>query len=52
LRKGFGSELIERAVNYELDGEATVEFAPDGVKIRVKVPLSELTDQESGEAIV
>jgi two-component system CheB/CheR fusion protein len=51
LRKGFGSELIERAVKYELDGETTVEFAPDGVKILVKVPLAELTAQEFGEAI-
>jgi two-component system, chemotaxis family, CheB/CheR fusion protein len=52
LRKGFGSDLIERAVNYELDGETTVEFAPDGVRILVKVPLSELTAQDFGGAIM
>ncbi|MDB5363310.1 MAG: chemotaxis protein CheR [Rhodospirillales bacterium] len=49
--RGFGSELIERAVNYEMDGETSIEFAPDGVKVLVKVPLSELSATDAGEAI-
>lgn len=48
-RKGFGSELIERAINYELNGKSTVEFAPSGVKIMVKVPLSEVGAVGSNE---
>jgi len=38
-RRGFGSRLIERAAPMELDGSATVEFAPDGVVCRIAFPL-------------
>ncbi|CAN5538174.1 hypothetical protein BH10PSE5_BH10PSE5_26520 [soil metagenome] len=31
LRRGFGSRLIERSLSAELDGEATITFAPTGV---------------------
>jgi light-regulated signal transduction histidine kinase (bacteriophytochrome)/CheY-like chemotaxis protein len=37
-RRGFGSALIERAIPFDLGGEATVEFAVTGVRARFEIP--------------
>ncbi len=37
--RGFGSTVIERGVAYELEGEARLEFPPEGVRCRIDVPL-------------
>lgn len=34
-RRGFGSELVERRVPYELGGEGMVELTPDGARLSV-----------------
>jgi two-component system CheB/CheR fusion protein len=39
---GFGTRLITSGVAYELDGEATLEFLPSGVRCTLALPLSEL----------
>jgi len=39
-RRGFGSRLLERGVAGELDGEVTLDFAPDGLVCRITAPLS------------
>jgi two-component system, chemotaxis family, CheB/CheR fusion protein len=36
--RGFGSELIEREIGHELDGEAGMEFAPEGLRATFSVP--------------
>jgi two-component system, chemotaxis family, CheB/CheR fusion protein len=36
-RRGLGSELIEREVAHELDGEVAIEFAPDGLRARLSI---------------
>lgn len=41
-RAGFGTELIERLVPHELDGNGTIEFLPEGVVGTLTVPLSDL----------
>jgi two-component sensor histidine kinase len=52
-RKGFGTELIERAVGFELNGEMTVAFAPSGgLRAQVKVPLAGSGIAEAGAAPV
>ena len=38
-RPGFGTQLIERSAPYELDGEAHLTYAPDGVRCRLSIPL-------------
>jgi PAS domain S-box-containing protein len=43
-RSGFGSRLISRSFGNESGGRAHVEFAPDGVRCVVELPLS--TDSE------
>ena len=40
-RRGFGTELIERTLRYELDAQARLEFTPDGVRCAITVPLTE-----------
>jgi PAS domain S-box-containing protein len=44
-RKGYGSELIERALPYQLRAKTHLEFGPDGVRCAIRVPVSgELVD--------
>lgn len=37
-RRGFGSTIIHRAIPHELGGEATIDYAPDGLRARFVVP--------------
>jgi PAS domain S-box-containing protein len=39
-RKGYGSELIERALPYQLNATTKLEFTPEGVQCMVRVPLA------------
>jgi two-component system, chemotaxis family, CheB/CheR fusion protein len=41
-RRGFGSRLIGEGIPYELDGEVTLVFSPDGVSCVIDVPLDEI----------
>ena len=38
-RKGYGSELIERALPYQLGAETKLEFGADGVRCAIVVPV-------------
>ena len=38
-RKGYGSELIERALPYQLGAETRLEFGADGVRCAIVVPV-------------
>jgi two-component sensor histidine kinase len=40
-RSGFGSRLIERSLQGQLGGEATLDFAPDGVRCHISLPLAQ-----------
>lgn len=37
-RRGFGSTIIERSVPYDLKGDASIIYEPDGVKASFSVP--------------
>jgi PAS domain S-box-containing protein len=39
-RRGFGTRFLERGVAREFDGTVTLDFAPDGVSCRMRMPLS------------
>jgi PAS domain S-box-containing protein len=41
-RSGFGRRLIERGLALELNAEVGLEFAPDGLQCRIRLPLSAL----------
>jgi len=38
-RRGFGTELLERALNFELGAKTTLDFAPDGLRCTLEMPL-------------
>jgi two-component system, chemotaxis family, CheB/CheR fusion protein len=40
--RGFGSFVIERQLAYELDGQSSVDFAPDGLQVTLTLPLQGL----------
>jgi two-component sensor histidine kinase len=37
-RRGFGTELIEKGIEFELQGHATLEIADGGLQCRISVP--------------
>jgi PAS domain S-box-containing protein len=39
-RKGYGRELIERALPYQLDARTKLQFESDGVRCEIEVPVS------------
>jgi two-component sensor histidine kinase len=38
-RKGFGMELLQRTLPYDLRAETRVEFRPQGVRFTMRMPL-------------
>ncbi len=38
---GFGRALIERGVRYSLSGEVAFDFAPDGLRCEIRIPLDQ-----------
>jgi light-regulated signal transduction histidine kinase (bacteriophytochrome) len=50
-RRGFGSTIIHRSVPHELGGEATVDFAPDGLHARFVIPARHAQRGEDGLVI-
>jgi two-component sensor histidine kinase len=54
IRKGFGSELIARTLGYELEGEAEIDFAAEGLRTTLIMPFtSQLVDMSeiSGKTV-
>jgi two-component sensor histidine kinase len=47
VHKGYGSELIERALPYQLKAQTSLEFGPDGVSCRIATPIA--TEESSDE---
>ena len=39
-RRGFGSRLIERSLQGQLGGEASLDFAPDGLRCHIRLPIA------------
>ncbi|MGV7033789.1 HWE histidine kinase domain-containing protein [Methylobacterium symbioticum] len=40
-REGFGSRLLNKVLATQTEAEVTVDFAPDGVRVSVRMPLPE-----------
>jgi two-component sensor histidine kinase len=39
IRRGFGSRLIERSLRGQLHGDATLDYAPEGLRCHISLPL-------------
>jgi two-component sensor histidine kinase len=38
-RSGFGTDMLRRLLTYELDGEAKIDFAREGVRAELSAPI-------------
>jgi two-component sensor histidine kinase len=47
-RKGYGTELIERALRYQLKAKTKLEFGRDGVHCTIEVPIAVGREVEHG----
>jgi PAS domain S-box-containing protein len=47
-RRGYGSELITRALPYQMQAETALEFTPDGVRCRITLPADAFRAGEAG----
>jgi two-component sensor histidine kinase len=43
-RHGFGSELMQRQLKYEMGGVATMDFLEDGLVVTLTVPATEAVE--------
>ena len=42
---GFGTTLIERSFPHELSGQASIDYAPAGVRVRLTAPLGAMVEE-------
>jgi hypothetical protein len=47
-RRGYGTELIERALPYQLKATTKLEFASDGVRCEIAVGAAEGEEKPRG----
>jgi two-component system, chemotaxis family, CheB/CheR fusion protein len=40
-RRGFGTELLERTLSYELDAKSEIQLQRDGISCVISVPLTD-----------
>jgi two-component sensor histidine kinase len=52
-RKGFGSTIIDRSIPYDLGGDAEIDFNPEGVEAKFRIPARHVSEAKdhSGPAI-
>ncbi len=39
VHRGFGTELLQRQLRYELNGNATMDFQQDGLRVVLEIPM-------------
>ena len=39
VHRGFGTELLQRQLRYELNGNATMDFRQDGLRVMLEIPV-------------
>lgn len=42
VRRGFGEVIMSRSLSYAPDGGSEIEFRPEGVRCRLKVPSADV----------
>lgn len=47
-RRGFGTTIIDRSVPYDLGGEASIDYAPAGVRARFSIPARHVSEASAG----
>jgi PAS domain S-box-containing protein len=49
-REGFGTELLERTISYELGANASLTFGPGGLRYTIDVPLTDQIAVRAGRS--
>ncbi|WP_185020741.1 PAS domain-containing protein [Histidinibacterium lentulum] len=49
-RKGFGSKLIEQVLKFELHGEVSLDYAREGLRATIDLPIEKLRVQDGKRA--
>ncbi|MDQ1154480.1 HWE histidine kinase domain-containing protein [Brevundimonas sp. SORGH_AS_0993] len=49
-RKGFGSTIIDRSVPYDLGGESSIDYPPEGVIVRLRIPARHVSERGRDQA--
>jgi two-component sensor histidine kinase len=52
VRRGYGRELIERALPYQLNAKTTFELSDEGVRCAIDVPLEEFERGTRSDAAI
>jgi two-component sensor histidine kinase len=47
---GFGNKLISRVISYDLQGNATMRFEPDGLRCRLTFRVPSTVERERAAA--
>lgn len=47
--RGFGMDLLERSLPYELHAKVEIAFEPDGIRCLIMLPMSSLSEPKSGK---
>ena len=50
-RRGYGTELITKALPYQLQADTALEFASDGVRCRITLPANAFSSEMIEEAV-
>ena len=45
-RRGFGTTIIDRSIPYDLGGDASIDYAPDGVRAHFRIPARHVTEAQ------
>jgi len=46
-RRGFGTTIVNRSVPYDLGGQATIDYAPDGVRAEFRIPSRHVSEPKN-----
>jgi PAS domain S-box-containing protein len=49
VRRGFGSQVLEAAIGYEMGGDASLDYHPAGLKAEIRVPWSSEIGHQGGQ---
>jgi hypothetical protein len=50
-RRGYGRELIDRALPYQLKAKTSYELTPEGVRCTITLPVSSTMSGQGGTAL-
>ena len=50
-RRGFGSTIIEHSIPHDLDGEVSLDYRPEGLRARIRIPGHYVSSESATAAV-